>query len=71
MLSSRPFAPARHARLNDVIVSISDHHTLLIRFPGVVTLMSWAETIGQAYGLCQTIDPHPPPFCKGKEHAYD
>ena len=51
-------------------VSVTDNHTLLIRFPTVKTLTSWAENISQAYGLCQTVDPRPSPSRKGKELAY-
>ena len=51
-------------------VSVTDNHTLLIRFPTVTTLASWAENISQAYGSCQTVDPRPPPSRKGKEVAY-
>ena len=51
-------------------VSVTDNHTLLIRFPTVKTLTSWAENISQAYGLCQTVDPRLPPSRKGKEVAY-
>ncbi|KAI1785589.1 hypothetical protein LXA43DRAFT_1100057 [Ganoderma leucocontextum] len=52
-------------------VSIADNHTLLIRFPTVATLASWAENISQAYGSCQTVDPRPSPSRKGKELAYN
>ena len=57
---------------NDYIsVSATENHTLLIRFPDVGTLMSWPETMSQAYAPCQTIDPRAPPSRKGKERAYE
>ena len=77
---------APHSLYEYVNVSITDHHTVLVRFPDVANLTSFAETVGQAYGLCQTIDPRPPdsrlpplrlpqpplpPSRKGKERAYD
>ena len=59
-----------HSLRDYLAVSIADNHTLLVRLPTVVTLACWPENIGQAYGLCQTVDPRPLPSRKGKEIGY-
>ncbi|KAM5532215.1 hypothetical protein V8D89_014115 [Ganoderma adspersum] len=58
-----------HAATAPLEVSVEPgFHTLLIHLPFVMTLITWAENIGQTYGTCTTVQ-HPSQKGKGRAHG--